>query len=112
VGATYIFMLGKLGSENKKWEEQNKNYFVVQSTIESGLRALKKEQKLYFWIWSASRDNAKKFENLVAGHFLKWIHSREDQFGEDWELRYFKDTSGREIDFILLKEGEPFLALE
>ena len=34
-GATYIFMLGKLSSENKKWEEQNKNYFVVQLTIES-----------------------------------------------------------------------------
>jgi DNA recombination protein RmuC len=34
-GATYIFMLGKLSSESKKWEEQSKNYFVVQSTLES-----------------------------------------------------------------------------
>ena len=33
--ATYIFMLGKLSSESKKWEEQSKNYFVVQSTLES-----------------------------------------------------------------------------
>ena len=63
-------------------------------------------------IWITPRDSAKNFENMVAGHFLKWIHTREDLYGEDWELRYFKDTSGREIDFILLKDGEAFLTLE
>ena len=34
-GATYIFMLNKLTLETKKWEEQNKNYFVLQSNLGS-----------------------------------------------------------------------------
>jgi uncharacterized protein len=98
-----------------RWLHVLENLYLVYHISPYGLpslRALKKEQKMYFWIWSAAKDNSKKFENLVAGHFLKWIHSREDYYGEDWELRYFKDTSGREIDFILLKDGESFLALE
>lgn len=41
-GATYIFMLGKLSSENKKWEEQNKNYFVLQSNLESREKEISK----------------------------------------------------------------------
>ena len=41
-GAAYIFMLGKLSSENKKWEEQNKNYFVLQSNLESREKEISK----------------------------------------------------------------------
>jgi DNA recombination protein RmuC len=45
-GATYIFMLGKLSSESKKWEEQSKNYFVIQSNLESRDKEISKLEAL------------------------------------------------------------------
>ncbi len=45
-GATYIFMLSKLTHESKKWEEQNKNYFVLQSTLESRITEISKLETL------------------------------------------------------------------
>ena len=38
------------------------------------IRAVKKEQKLYLWDWSAVNDPGARFENLVASHLLKYCH--------------------------------------
>ena len=76
------------------------------------LRAVKKEQKLYLWNWSLPLEDSIRFENMVAGHLLKWIHRRQDGFGEEWDLRYFRDTAGREVDFILTLDEIPKLLLE
>jgi predicted AAA+ superfamily ATPase len=76
------------------------------------LRAVKKEQKLYLWNWSLPQEDSIRFENMVAGHLLKWIHRRQDGFGEEWDLRYFRDTAGREVDFILTLDETPKLLLE
>jgi hypothetical protein len=32
--------------------------------------------------------------------------------GEDLELRYFRDVLGHEVDFVLLKKGKPWIAIE
>ena len=45
------------------------------------------------------------FENLVATHLLKRIHFFEDREGFRYELRYIRDKEGREVDFVILKEG-------
>ena len=76
------------------------------------LRALKKEQKAYLYDWSLPEDPGSKFENLIAGHLLKWVHFRHDVYGERYELRYFRDVDKREIDFILLLKGKPIKAIE
>ncbi|MCC5815254.1 MAG: ATP-binding protein [Leptospira sp.] len=76
------------------------------------LRTVKKEQKLYLWNWSLPKDPAIQFENMVAGHLLKWIHQRQDAYGEDWNLNYYRDTAGREVDFVLTKDERPELLLE
>ena len=39
-----------------------------------------------------------RFENLVAGHLLKWTHHEQDVKGRDVELRYFRDTD-RKVRF-------------
>jgi hypothetical protein len=36
----------------------------------------------------------------------------EDLLREEWQWCYFKDSSGREIDFTHLKNQEPFLAIQ
>jgi len=63
-----------------------------------GIRAIKKAQKHYHFDWSLVPDPAARFENMVASHLLKWVHFRQHAEGLDLELRYFRDSDGREVD--------------
>lgn len=76
------------------------------------LRAVKKEQKHYHLDWSIVPEESARFENLVACHLLKWVHYRQDTEGLDIELRYFRDTDGREVDFVIVDRGKPVLCVE
>jgi predicted AAA+ superfamily ATPase len=76
------------------------------------IRAVKKEQKLYFWDWATVSDAGAKFENLVAGHLLKYCHYVEDTQGHTMELRFLRDTDKREIDFVVLRDKKPIFAVE
>ena len=78
----------------------------------SRLRAVKKEQKHYHLDWSLVPGEPARFENLVACHLLKWVHYRQDTEGLDIELRYFRDTDGREVDFVLVDRSRPVLCVE
>ena len=77
-------------------------------------RSLQKRPKVYFF------DNADiivdnegpLFENLVATHLLKKIHYLEDFQGDDFRLHYIRDKEGRQVDFVLLKEGRIFALIE
>jgi len=76
------------------------------------IRAVKKEQKHYHMDWSVVPSDAARFENLVAGHLLKWVHYVQDSQGRDVELRYFRDTDGREVDFVVVDGRTPRLLVE
>lgn len=76
------------------------------------IKAVKKEQKLYMWDFGYVDDKGARFENLVALHLLRYVHWLEDQEGEKIELRYFRDVSKREVDFILLRKKKPWMAIE
>ena len=76
------------------------------------IRAVKKERKLYFWDWSRVPERGPRFENMVAGHLLKYCHYVEDTDGYGMELRFIRDTDKREIDFVVLRDGKPEFAVE
>ena len=76
------------------------------------IRAVRKERKLYFWDWSRVDEPGARFENMVAGHLLKYCHLVEDTQGHAMELRFLRDTDGREIDFVVLRDGRPEFAVE
>jgi len=76
------------------------------------IRAVKKEQKLYFWDWSQTPEGGVRFENLVASQLLKYCHFIEDTQGHRMELRFIRDTDKREIDFVVLKDRKPEFAVE
>ena len=76
------------------------------------IRAVKKEQKLYLWDWSAVPSQGPRFENMVASHLLKYCHYLEDTQGHQMELRFLRDTDGRELDFVVLKDQKPQFAVE
>ncbi|MYA09710.1 MAG: ATP-binding protein [Holophagales bacterium] len=76
------------------------------------IRAVKKQQKHYHVDWTVVPADAPRFENLVACHLLKWVHHQQDTQGLDLELRYFRDTDGREVDFIVTDRRQPVLCVE
>lgn len=76
------------------------------------IRAVKKEQKHYHFDWSLPPEPAQKFENLVASHLLKWVHFQQDALGNDLDLRYFRDTDGREVDFVVVERNKPVRFIE
>jgi predicted AAA+ superfamily ATPase len=76
------------------------------------IKAVKKEQKLYFWDWGRVESDGARFENLVLSHLLRLVHQLEDEAGERAELRYFRDAVGHEVDAIVLRRGKPWLAVE
>ena len=76
------------------------------------IRALKKAQKLYLWDWSTVPEPGPRFENLVAAQLLKYCHGQEDVEGHRMELRYLRDTDGREVDFVVIKDRKPIFAVE
>lgn len=76
------------------------------------IRAVKKEQKLYFWDWSIVPDPGPRFENFIASHLLKYCNFIEDTEGFRMDLRFVRDTDKREVDFVVLKQGQPIFAVE
>jgi hypothetical protein len=76
------------------------------------IRAVKKEQKHYHFDWSIVPDESARFENLVASHLLKWVHHEQDAHGRDLELRYFRDSDGREVDFVVVEGRRPVKFVE
>lgn len=76
------------------------------------IKAVKKEQKHYHFDWTCVENEGPRFENLVACHLLKWVHWQYDALGQNWELRYFRDNMGREVDFVVVEKTKPILFIE
>ncbi len=76
------------------------------------IRAVRKEKKLYFWDWARVENPGARFENMLACHLLKYCHFMEDTQGYSMELRYIRDTDKREIDFVVMRDGQAEFAVE
>ena len=77
------------------------------------IRAVRKEKKTVFLGLVARRaDRGSRFENMVAGHLLKYCHYVEDTEGHAMELRFIRDTDKREVDFVVLRDGATEFAVE
>ncbi len=74
--------------------------------------AMRKEKKLYMWDWSLAQREGPRFENMVAGHLLKYCHFIEDTQGDRMELRFLRDKDKREIDFIVMRNNKAEFAVE
>lgn len=102
-------------SSVERWLEIFENLYLTFRIPPYGtpqIRAVKKEQKLYFRDWSRIDDPGARFENMVACHLLKYCDFVEDTQGFDMELRYLRDTDSREVDFVVLRNQVPEFAVE
>lgn len=76
------------------------------------VRAVKKPPKHYHFDWTLVQEEGARFENLVAFHLLKWVHYQQDYEGYDSALRYFRTRDGREVDFVVVRDGRPRMFVE
>ncbi|MBI5479474.1 MAG: ATP-binding protein [Deltaproteobacteria bacterium] len=80
--------------------------FVVRPYTRNLPRAIQKPPKVYFFdTGDVIGDDGARFENLCAAALLKRLHLAEDHEGFRYELRYLRDKEGREVDFVVLKDG-------
>ncbi len=98
-----------------RWVEILDNLYMTFRISPYGapkIRAVKKEQKIYFWDWTQNENVGALFENLVASQLLKFCHFKEDTEGYRMELRFLRDTDKREVDFVVLQDKKPLFAVE
>lgn len=86
--------------------------FLVSSYHTKSLRSVKKEKKHYHWDWTQVESPPARLENLVASHLWKYVHFLQDAEGLDTQLYYYKDTEGREVDFVVADPQKPMLMIE
>jgi len=126
-----LMLPGKIGSPlsiNSIREDLDVNYRTVSSWLESLKkiylvfsimpwtrkinRALKKEQKYYFYNWAIVKNESIRFENAVAVAILRLIN-RWNEYGlGDFELRYIRDRNKKEVDFLIVKNNNPLFLVE
>lgn len=86
--------------------------FRVYPYHSAKIKSLKKEPKLYLWDWSEISDEAKRFENMIASHLLKFVHYLCDVEGYRAELYYLRDVEKREVDFLITINKKPWFCVE
>ena len=87
-------------------------HFEIRPWSKNISRSLKKESKLYLWDWSEIKNPGTKFENISASHLLKACHYWTDMGEGTFELHYLKTKEKKEIDFLITKNGVPWLPVE
>ena len=75
-------------------------------------RSLHKQPKYYFWDWSQVKDEGPRFENFVASHLFKAAQQWTDLGLADLDLQFIRDRDGREVDFLVVKDGSPWFLVE
>ncbi len=75
-------------------------------------RSLIKEPKIFLYDWSTLEDIGQKCENFIAYHLLKAVSYWNDTGLGKYELRFIRDKEKREIDFLIVKNGQPWTLIE
>jgi predicted AAA+ superfamily ATPase len=87
--------------------------FRVTPYSKNVARSLLKNPKLYFYDTGMVRgDQGAVFENLSAVCLLKHVLAKTDYQGKEHQLHYLRTKEGKEVDFCIIREGNPELLVE
>ena len=75
-------------------------------------RSLVKEPKLYLTDWSGIPDIGKRNENFVASSLMKAVEGWNDTGLGEFGLYYIRTKDKREVDFIVIRNSEPWVLVE
>ena len=86
--------------------------FTVRPWHRNVARALRKEPKYYLWDWSQADSPGARAENLVASALLKAVHWWAEAGQGDFSLHFIRDKQKREVDFLVVRDQEPWFLVE
>lgn len=86
--------------------------FVVRPWFRNVSKALRKEPKWFLRDWSSAADDGARAETLVACHLLKAVEMWTDLGFGAFELRYVRDKLKREVDFLVVRDRNPWFLVE
>lgn len=99
----------------KGWLEQLKRLYIlfpVSPWTRKISRSLKKEKKWYFLDWYYAPDGAARLENMVATYLHRACFAMTDMGYGNYSLHYVRTLDKKEIDFLVVRDNCPILALE
>ena len=86
--------------------------FCVRPWHRNIRRSLRKEPKVYLWDWSLVKEPGPRAENMVGAALLKSCHFWTDHGLGDFSLHYLRDKEKREVDFLVVRDDEPWVLVE
>jgi hypothetical protein len=86
--------------------------FMVRPWFANVSKALRKEPKWFLRDWSGIDEDGARAETFVACHLLKAVEMWTDLGFGDFELRYLRDKMKREVDFLVVKDRQPWFLVE
>ena len=86
--------------------------FRVRPWFRNVAKSLRKQPKIYPWDWSPVKDEGARIECFTASHLLKAIDWWTDLGLGHFDLHYLRDTAQREVDFLVSRDGEPWMMIE
>jgi len=100
----------------KRWLNMLENLYVIFKVTpyhKNIARSLLKEPKYYFYDnGRVMNETGAQLENLVACALLKQLSFITDTTGAETKLHYLRTKDGKELDFLILIDNKPMLALE
>ena len=86
--------------------------FLIRPWFRNVTKSLRKEPKWYLRDWSGIRDPGRRAETFVACHLLKAVETWTDLGLGEFELRHLRDKEKREVDLLVIRDGEPWFLAE
>jgi len=86
--------------------------FLVKPWHRNVTKALRKEPKWFLRDWSGIPDPGQRAETCVACHLLKAAECWTDLGLGNFELRYLRDKQKREVDFVMIRDDQPWFLVE
>ena len=86
--------------------------FEVRPWFKNVENSIRKMPKWYMRDWANVSDAGKRAETLVACHLLKAVEGWTDLGYGEFALGYLRDKSKREVDFVVVRDGEPWFLVE
>ncbi len=75
-------------------------------------RSLLKASKVYPYDWTRMADEARRFEGYIACELNALLQGWADASGEAMTLSYVRTRDKKETDFLIVREGRPWLLIE
>ena len=86
--------------------------FLIRPWFKNVAKALRKEPKWFLRDWSGVADDGARAETMVACHLLKAVEGWTDLGLGNFELRYLRDKQKREVDFLVVRDRQPWFLVE